>query len=252
MPAAQLKKWLAFYAPLLRGRFDFFISAGAPRRDAWHQALALTGGRFWVRVRGGHNLRRRAGTGSPPGAGDPIVGRADGRTASAATFPWVGHPADSSFTYALSVVGAGGVEDLVGAPISVARFDAAGALVAPAPNAVQELSVAAESGGRFRLSWMYDETNQERPPTEFRVYNDAASPRTVDYAAPIAAAAYRFRRGHFSWTSAAFAHGARIRWAVRAAAADGMLSPIGAEIIAVAVSNGPPVPPALFAVPLTD
>ena len=56
---AALDQWLTYYRPLFRGRFDFFLSADKPMREGWHQALGLTGGRFWARVHGGHDLRRR-------------------------------------------------------------------------------------------------------------------------------------------------------------------------------------------------
>jgi hypothetical protein len=245
----QLQKWLAFYSPLCRGRFDFAPGfAGRarllPSREAWHQALALTGGRFWVRLRGGHDLRRVVESAADwtPSRSDVLVGRADGAAAAVTTFPWVCHAADTEYRYALSVVGAGGVTDFADAPQARAAFDADGALVGPAPNRVGDLAVRPLSGGRFDLRWTYDETDEETPPARFRVYNDAGSFGSINYDVAVATAPYRFRQGFFTWTSPPYADGARLTWAVRAATAAGAEAPPSPPAFAVAQAAGP-VPP---------
>jgi hypothetical protein len=242
--ATQLAKWLAFYSPLLRGRFDFFLSASGPRREAWHQGLGLTGGRFWVRVVGGHDLRRVAGPApawslSPS---DVLVGRSDGASASVTTFPWVGHAAGAEYVYGLPVVGAGGVADTIGAPLVRAVFDQGGALVGPAPNAIRDLAVDPLSGGRFTLRWTYDETDEETAPAEFQVYNDVGSFGSVNFDAVVATVTYQLRRGYFGWTSAAFADGSRVTWAVRAASASEPEGPASPPVLGVAVAALPAAP----------
>lgn len=242
--ATQLQKWLGYYSPLFQGRFDVFLSAGGPRREAWHQGLGLSNGRFWMRIAGGHDLRRTTGPAPTwaPTSSDLLVGRSDGRGTSLTTFPWVGHAAGTEYVHGLTAVGAGGVSDVSEAPRARAAFDPAGALVAPAPNLVGDLAVEPVSGGRFALCWTYDETDQETAPSQFRVYNDVGSFGIVDYGVVIAVVPYRFRRGYFSWTSAPFAHGSRVTWAVRAAGSAGAEGPPSPQILSVAAAALPPAP----------
>ena len=261
MGTSAVAKWLRYYDPLFRGRFDFSQSAAGPAREAWHQGFGLTGGRFWVRLRGGHDLRRRDArpVGSSACDSEPafsedlasagvLVGRADGKTAAVTTFPWAGHPPGANHIYALTVMGAGGVPDALGAPEARAEFDAAGALLDPAPNAVSEPSVEALSAGRFRLRWTYDETDEEAPPSEFRVFNDAGSPGVVDFGVVVGTSPYQLRQGFFEWTSAPFAHDVRVLWSVTAATAAGVLGPASAAGSGVAQAALPLAPAGIRAV----
>lgn len=239
----QIDKWIGRFSPLLGGRFDFFRAGDGPRFDAWHNALCLTRGRFWVRIRGGHDLRRAAGR--PPALTDPMVGRADGRGATLSTFPWVGHPPGSQWWYALHVVGAGGVADDRDAPRVRAAFDGSGALAGPSSNAPTMLCVRPLPGGRFRVTWRYDETGQEAAPADFRLYNDAASPGAVDYDQPVATVAYRFRAGVFEYVSGPFVHGTRVTWAARAYSAAGAEERNTATAAGTADAQGPEQAPTL-------
>ncbi len=240
----QLDKWLAYYSPLLGGRFDFHTSAEGPRHEAWHQGLALARGRFWVRVAGGHDLRRVAGAGRGrvPSVADALVGRSDGRGATVTTFPWVGHAADTEYQYGLTVVGAGGVADATDAPQARAVFDESGALIGPAPNVVGDLAVEPLSGGRFALRWTYDETDEECAPSAFRIYNDAGSFGSINYGVVVGTASYRFRLGYFNWTSGAYVDGSRVTWAVRAASEAGAEGPASPLTMGVAAAALPPAP----------
>jgi hypothetical protein len=251
-----LNKWLTYYRPLFRGRFDFFQSAGGPMREGWHQGLGMTGGRFWSRVHGGHDLRRRdsdaedangggdevdSTSGLPKSAG-LLVGRADGRAATVATFPWINHQAGQSYTYELFAVGAGGVAAMENAPTLRLSFDDNGALVGPEPNPVCGLAVDALSGGRFRLRWAYDETNEEAPPSTFDIFNDADTPGSINDAIVVASVPYRFRQGFFSWLSAGFAHDAHPCWSVRAVTAGGAASRMSATADGTAMAAAPLAP----------
>jgi len=203
----------------------------------------MTGGRFWVRTRGGHDLRRTEDAGGGEPASDPVlVGRSDGRAATITTFPWVCHRAGAVYTYALTVVGAGGVSDAGGAPVVVAAFDAAGEVIGPAPNPVRHLAASAASAGRVALRWTYDEEGEEAAPSEFRAYNDAADPGSIDWMTPVATMPYRRRRGCFAWTSESFDDGVRLNWAVRAVSANGVKGPASNVAFAVAANRAPDPP----------
>lgn len=260
-----LNKWLTYYRPLFRGRFDFFLLDLLDRDsylgpEGWHQGLGMTGGRFWSRVHGGHDLRRRVSdVDGPCGGGDGdaeprflsrsnqesaglLVGRADGRAATVTTFPWVNHQAGRSYTYELFAVGAGGVANLENAPALRLSFDDNGALVGPEPNPVCGLAVDALSGGRFRLRWAYDETNQEAPPSTFEIFNDAGTPGSINDAIVVASVPYRFRQGFFSWLSAGFAHDAHPCWSVRAVTDGGAASRMSATADGTAMAAAPLAP----------
>jgi hypothetical protein len=241
MKKTQLQKWLSWYSPLFLGRFDLpsVVVGAASAFQALADGLALTRGRFWVRVAGGHDLRRST-TGHPTRA-DPIVGRADGRATGIDTFPWVGHGAGGRYRYAVTVAGAGGVRDDADAPGTDVDFDAEGEWIGLAPNRVTHPHVEPLSGGRFRVSWAYDERGQAAPPAEFAVYNDAASPGTVDYTAVVATVAYRRYGGFFEFVSGAFEHESRMRWGVRARSAAGVEERNVRIAEGIASSDVPPV-----------
>lgn len=239
-----LDKWLAYYRPLFRGRFDFILAADKPIREGWHQALGLTGGRFWVRVRGGHDLRRRDydATTTALALSGVLVGRADGRAAVVTTFPWVNHQAGRGYDYELIAVGAGGAVETRDAPGQRLSFDNDGALVGPEPNPVCDLAVDALPGGQFRLRWAYDETNEEAPPATFDIFNDAGTPGTINDAIVVATVPYQFRQGFFSWLSAGFAHDTHLYWSVRAVSADGVAGEMSAAAGGSARAALPPAP----------
>jgi len=218
-----LEKWMAWFAPLGHGRF------GLTRRmrgafSAWHQGLGMTGGRFWIRIRGGHNLYRRS-------AGDPnapwqFAGRADGPVATVGTFPWVGHAADTAYLYMITVVGAGGVEDDREAPRTIVSVDSSGEWAATAPNGVTDLTATPRPGGTFELNWRYDETGQSARPDQFAIFSGTGSPAAVNLAAPVATVSYRFRRGRFRWVSNGFSHATIVHWQVRAVSVAGDSGPV--------------------------
>ncbi len=232
---AQLEKWLSWYAPLFGGRFDFDVAGTEPRFDALNRGLVMTRGRFWVRVFGGHDLRRASG--AAPTTGDAIVGRADGKSGSITTFPWIAHAADADYVYAVHPVGAGGVTDADAAVRVRAVFDSAGDLLGPMPNAPQGLHVEPLAGGAFRLSWSYDETGEEAAPSEFLVFNDSGSPGAVNYAVIVAQPAYRTRGGFFEYVSDPFSHDLRVTWGVRARSAGGVTEPN--TVVVAAIANAP-------------
>ncbi len=255
-----IDKWLRYYHPLFHGRFDFALSAKLSHREAWHQGLGMTGGRFWVRLRGGHDLRRRsidAITGKDVVASSTetsgnhpsdvrrlgvLVGRSDGPSAAATTFPWVGHKAGAAYRYGLTVMGAGGVADGTEAPTATVTWDATGTWAGPTPNPVGGMAVAAQAGGAFGLTWTYDEAGQAAAPGQFEIFNDSGSPGSVDFDTVVATVPYGWRQGFFRWTSGAFAHDARVHWAVRAVSSGGAAGVASPVAFGVASAAAPPAP----------
>ena len=121
-------------------------------------------------------------------------------------------------------------------------FDDNGALVGPEPNPVCDLTVDAIWGGRFRLRWTYDEASEESPPSTFEIFNDAATPGTINDVIVVATVPYRFRQGFFSWISAGFAHDRHLCWSVRAVSSGGAAGGMSAAAWAAAEAALPPAP----------
>lgn len=231
-----IDKWLAYYRPMLRGRFAYETSRNIQFANVLNCGTVLFGGRFWQRIGGGYNLYRRiAGT-----RDDWVfVGRADGGSASANTMPMVTHDPSTAYEYRLTVVGAGGVENIQSAPTKIVTFDNNGALATSAPNPVTDLIARPGTNGTFVLRWRYDETDQAGKPIHFEIYNDAEKPGTIDLITAVGQTPYRFRRGFFSFTSSSFAHGSQVGWQVRAVAANGDRGGLSEAGVAVAISEVP-------------
>jgi hypothetical protein len=117
-------------------------------------------------------------------------------------------------------MGAGGVEDQNESQIVRVEFDAAGELLGSEPNAPESVCARPAAGGCVELRWRYSPAGQEAAPSVFEVFGDGGG--TMDWQTPIAEVAYRRGRADYQWTSAAFEHGARLRFAVRAKSAMGV------------------------------
>lgn len=221
-----LNKWLAHYDPIHRGWTPAGIANG----------VCTTSGYSFPRIRGGYNLRRACGR--PAHAADVIVGAAGIDAAEVRTFPWVRHEPDSSCEYALTAISGGGIENWTQAARCSVGFDAAGQWLGPHPNQPRDLRVKELAGGRFLLRWTYAEAGQAVAPAEFRVYTDHGG-EAVDYSRPEGLVAYRSRRMHFAFISAAFPEAARVRWAVRAASLAGLESAGTCEASGLADAAGP-------------
>lgn len=188
MSNRQLTKWLGYYSPLFRGRFDFHRGEDAPRMDSWCNALSLFGGRFWVRIMGGHNLRRST-TSRIPQLFDPIIGTCDGPRATLTTNWLVGHAASSRYLYRVTSVGGGGVEDDGRNAVREVETDADTKLTGALPNRIADLAIEPQSDGTYVLRWTYCATAQAIAPTTFRIYSDSGT-GTMDYVTPISSVAY--------------------------------------------------------------
>lgn len=230
MDSSIRDKWFAVWCPLQLGL--------TPNGHA--NAMALSLGAFWVRSRGGHNLYRWTGEAGDVQT-DRIVGAAAARATEVRTFPWVGHEADATYWYLLRAVAGGGVEESTTHQLRRVAFDASGHYVGQRPNSPVGLRAGRLSGGRVGLSWSYDPVGQEAPPSAFDVYNDAASPGAIDYETAVGSIAFEPGRVLYSWTSASFADGTRISWAVRARSSDGVVEENAVRLAVEADATGPPV-----------
>lgn len=199
MISRPLTKWLNYYSPLFGGQFDFFTEESAPRMDSWANALVLLGGWHWVRIKGGHNLRRSSDS-SIPTLDDPIIGVADGAAATIKTNWLVGHAASSRYIYRLTAVGGGGVEDDGRTAIVEVTTDGAGALANPIPNRVADLQATPQTAGTFAMRWTYLAVGQAAAPKYFRVYSDSGT-GTIDYVTPIGTVSYTAGSPTYSFTT---------------------------------------------------
>ena len=196
-----LQKWLLYYSPLSHGRLDFFAAGEtAARFDTFGQFVWL--GRFWMRRLGGHNLRRSSGR-NTPSANSPIVGRSDGPSSTVSTWPWVGHAADTVWSYQLRSVGGGGVESDDFAVLREVAID--GSQDAKAlPNAVSGLEAAPLSTGAFTLEWIYSSVGQQAAPGTFAVYSDSGD-GSVNYSTALGTVTYSFDQSVYSFTTSVLA-----------------------------------------------
>lgn len=234
MSHTLLAEWLKHYDPIHRGWTPAGIANGA----------CATAGFSFPRIKGGYNLRR--GTSSPPGPADQIVGAAGHDATTIRTFPFVGHEPSTTYCYRLFAVGGGGVENTVEEVVAEAAFDAAGNWIGARPNPPSDLRVVSLSGGRFLLKWTYSPEGEPAEPGEFRVYSDGGTGGPIDYDAPVAVVAFRWGRFHYAYVSAAFAHGTRVRWAVRAATSTGVEEPNPHQAVGWAEAAPPPANPAVL------
>ncbi len=234
MDGEILDKWFAYWCPLELGLTP----------DGLANALPLTQGVFWARCKGGHNLYRWTGSPSPVQPGR-IVGAAAARAHEVSNFPFIGHDPSTVYWYLLRAVGGGGVSESTTHQLRRAEFGADGVLVGPRPNPPVGLSLDLLSGGRFRLCWSYDPTNQEVSPRTFEIYNDLGSPGQIDYGAVAGSVDSAPGLSLFEWRSGAFADGTRVWWSVRARSPEGIVEDNTVSVAGEADATGPPVDPSV-------
>ncbi len=208
MASELLNKWLTHYDPIHRGYTPMGIANGVSATLGWS----------FPRVAGGYNLYRGVGSGAVDF--DQPVGAVGANATAVANFSWRPHAVDTTYSYVLKSVGGGGVESLA-SQAAVAAFDGVGGLLGPKPASPLSLDVTPGVGGRFVVSWVLDDRFGEATPTEFRVFHDNGS-GTVDYATVVGQVSHVRGRVHYSFSSAAFAHGLRRVWGVRAVTSQGV------------------------------
>lgn len=233
MPDTLLTKWLRYYDPLHRGWTPDGIANG----------VCATNGFAFPRIKGGYNLYRSTSRQSGPQG--RIVGAAGHDAATIRLFEWVTHAPSTTYYYWLCTVGGGGAENRLDETVVEAVFDATGQWIGARPNPPTDLRVSALSGGRFLVKWTYSPQGEQAEPGEFRVYTDSGV-GTIDYSSPVGTITYHRGRVHFEYTSAAFAHGTRTRWSVRAATATGIEERNAQLATAWAEAQAPPTNPTLM------
>lgn len=228
MADTLLQRWLEHYDPIHRGWTPEGIANGV---------CAMNGFGF-PRIRGGYNLRRiRDGQ-----SATEVVGAAGATASTVRTFPWVTHPAGANFSYVLTAIGGGGFENHTGSVFARVAIDSVGNWAGPRPNPPTDLRVTPVKGGRFLVQWVYGEGGQQVGASEFRLYQGMGW-SVVNYADPVAVAAYQVGQTHFSFTSGAFAHGTRVSWAVRAVSPAGVEEGNQRTVIGWADGMPPPINP---------
>lgn len=233
MATELLTKWLSHYDPIHRGW----------TRGGIANAVCATNGFFFPRIKGGYNLRR--GIGTAPDASSAIVGAAGSSAGAIRTFPWITHIANTTYLYRINSINGGGVEEWDTDVSAQTAFDHSAHWVGAVANGPGDLQVEPVVGGKFLLRWTYTRDGEQIEPGTFRIYNDNGT-GTIDYGVVVATVTYRRGRFHYSYTSAAFAHETRIRWAVRAASAIGAEEKNTSNVFANADSTSPPINPAVW------
>lgn len=227
MAGELVTKWLAVWEPLSLGQFG----------DSRANGLGLTCGQFWLRTVGGYNLYRWTGDRCAVDVSGGIVGSAQSGASVITNFPFVTHAASTRYWYLIRAVGAGGVEEENESQAVRVELDAAGELLGPEPNAPVSVCACPTAGGRVELRWRYVPEGQAVEPSAFEVFGDDGG--TMDWQTPVGEVAYRRGRVDYLWTSAAFAHGARLRFGVRAKSAMGVSDRNERVVVVEADAMGP-------------
>jgi hypothetical protein len=225
-----LAKWLAYYDPIHRGWTPGGIANG----------VCATSGFFFPRIRGGYNLRR--GEGSVPDGSAPIVGAAGADADTIRTLPWIGHEADTTYVYRLTAINGGGVENFIDAITAETPFDASAIWLGARPNPPGDLRVTPSVNGSFVLRWTYTVNGEQAEPASFNVYSDGGT-GSIDFENPAANLTYRRGRFHYDYTSIGFAHGTKVRWAVRAVTGAGVEDAGEVTAFGWADAEPPPINP---------
>jgi hypothetical protein len=234
MAATLLDRWASHFDPVHFG--------WSPRGIA--TATCATNGWFFPRVRGGVHLRRAVGR--TPTLDDPIVGAGAAGATVVREFPWIVHAVDTTYTYRLTAIGGGGVEEDGTESVADVSFGPEGAWVGARPNPVRNLRVRPRAGGRMELRWAYAEAGQDAPPAWFAVFTDDGS-GVIDYGAPVATVPYQFGAREYRFVTDGYAHGTRLEWAVRAVTAEGV-DDGGTETVTGWADSGGPAGPADVAI----
>ena len=230
MDSELIEKWFAYWRPLELGLTP----------DGHADGLTLTLGVFWARCRGGYNLYRWTGDRSCA-LPDRIVGAACAGAQQITTFPWTCHASSTVYWYLLRAVGGGGVSESTVHQLRRAEFDADGMLVGPRPNAPVGLTLDYVAGGKIRLRWYYDPTDQEVSPGSFEVYSNIGTGGPVNYDLPLASVDFSAGVTTYEWTSPTLFAWLHLWGAVRAKSADGILEDNTVSVGAEVDSTGPAV-----------
>jgi hypothetical protein len=232
MTMTLLERWLDHFDPIHRGLTPDGIVNGA----------LLTNGFGFPRIRGGYNLRRsECGV---PDESARIVGAAGADASSIDTFPWLTHSAGVTYTYRLTSVGGGGVDNLADEVTADVGFDNAGDWCGNWPNPPADLSVWSRAGGRMELRWTYTREDEQAEPATFNVYHDSGT-GVIDFDTVVGSVAYHRGQFHYRYESEAFPEGARIRWAVRAVSSVGTKEPNDHAVLGRARVEPPPINPSV-------
>lgn len=228
--ATLLQKWLIHYDPIHRGWTPAGIANG----------VCCSCGYFFPRTSGGYNLWRKIG--DNPVASDPIVGAAGHDAQRIHTFPWIEHAAETTYTYALSAIGGGGIENMNNRSITEAAFDEHGLWRGTMPNAPADLAVESRTGGRFRIAWSYSRQGQQAQADRFRLYHNSGS-GAVDYDTIVAEIPCKRSGLYYEYLSAAFEHGHTVTWCVRAVSTDNVEEGNRTTITGTAHGQAPAIRP---------
>ena len=88
-----------------------------------------------------------------------------------------------------------------------------GDMIGDTPNGPSDLAIEQLIGGKLRLRWRYNLTDQEIAPTGFNIYVDTGS--GFDFDTPVDTLAYVSGKWEFKWDSLALSHGSLYRYIVR-------------------------------------
>ncbi len=181
---------------------------GGMTSNAFKLGTVLSCGWFWQRTNGCHTVYRGQDGVLDYDKIQAVMNVADSSISIAGQALAV----DTIWHYIRRQLSGCGLESADSDPCIV-RIDSAGDMIGDLPNEPSGLSLEKAAGGKFKVRWRYDKSDQEISPAGFYIYIDSGF--GFDFETPDATVSYNGGSDH-SWTSAALVGGTVYRFCVRA------------------------------------
>ena len=159
--------------------------------NAWKLGMALTLGRFWVRVAGCSALYR--GPGMEQIDFETILAVAEKDACEISPPGYLPHDSNSTYFYAVRRYNHCGYQEQTLAAVAKLSLDAEGEPDKPQPNKIFAARAEQVDAGKIRLTWFYCPLEQGSQPAFFNIYYDSRTGQ-IDYENPLAEISYQSQK----------------------------------------------------------
>ena len=156
--------------------------------NAWKLGMALTLGRFWVRVAGCSALYR--GPSMEQIDFETILAVAEKEACEISPPGYLPHDSNSTYFYAVRRYNHCGYQEQTLAAVAKLSLDAEGEQDKPQPNKISAAKAEQVDVGKIRLTWFYCPLEQGSQPACFNIYYDSRTGQ-IDHENPLAEISYR-------------------------------------------------------------